>query len=118
VKKAHSDGNASETARQDFETHGKTYQSYIMGRTTIHTMEWANIHTVQSLEFERWGVHPSRKGVAILMGNGIIISDGPIWSHARKASVSKIPIQGFRGKSLREALFKIVEAHSEGRFDC
>ena len=84
VTKAQRDGNASEAARQDFETHGKTYQSYIMGRTTIHTMEWANIHTVQSLEFEKWGVHPSRKGVAILMGNGITVSDGPTWSHARK----------------------------------
>jgi hypothetical protein len=85
LQKAQKDGNASAIAGKDFETYGKTYQSCIMGLTTIHTMEWANLHTVQSLEFEKWGVNPLRKSTATMLGNGITISDGPAWSHARKS---------------------------------
>ncbi|KUJ18014.1 cytochrome P450 alkane hydroxylase-like protein [Mollisia scopiformis] len=84
TKKAMKDGNLLEVTRQDFEACGKTFETCVMGVRTIYTMEWANIHTVQSVEFESWGVRPLRASIAAMMGNGITVSDGPTWSHARK----------------------------------
>lgn len=78
------DGYAQRAAGEDFAACGKTFKSCTMGTATIYTMEWANINAVQSLEFEKWGVEPLRKGIAVIMGNGITLSDGATWSHARK----------------------------------
>lgn len=84
LTKALKDGASQTAAAEDFAACGKTFKSCTMGVTTIYTMEWENIHAVQSLEFEKWGVAPLRRSVAAMMGNGITISDGATWSHARK----------------------------------
>jgi hypothetical protein len=84
LKKAQEDGRALTAAGEDFAAYGKTFKSSTLGMTTIHTMEWANIHAVQSIEFDKWGVEPLRQSVSAMMGNGITVSDGAAWSHARK----------------------------------
>ena len=53
TKKAQAEGKSFKMASKEFATCGKTYQSHLMGMTTIHTMEWSNLHTVHTVEFEK-----------------------------------------------------------------
>lgn len=112
-------GNAQDIARQDFEACGKTFQTSTMRKTFLYTMDWANIHTIQSVEIGKWGVEPTHQSVFALMGNGIFMSDGPVWSHARKTLrpvFEKSQFEDLENKSF-EAFFKNAEAYSEGWVD-
>ena len=67
-----------------FRRYGKTFQATLWGQTIVYTMDAANIQSVHTREFKSFGVEPIRKTVNQgWMGDGIFVSDGPIWKHSR-----------------------------------
>lgn len=63
---------------------GKTFQATVWGQTIVYTIDAANIQFVHTREFKNFGVEPIRKTVNQgWMGDGIFVSDGPVWKHSR-----------------------------------
>ena len=70
--------------QQLFRAYGKTFQATIWGQTIVYTIDAANVQVVHTREFKSFGVEPIRKTVNQgWMGDGIFVSDGPIWKHSR-----------------------------------
>lgn len=70
--------------QQLFRAYGKTFQAKIWGQTIVYTIDSTNIQFIHTREFKSFGVEPIRKTVNQgWMGDGIFVSDGPIWKHSR-----------------------------------
>lgn len=82
-----------------FLKYGKTFQSNSWGTKVINTMDPRIIQTVLALEFDKFGVEPTRKkALNPIMQDGIFVSDGSKWVHSR-ASVKQI-FSGVRNSSV------------------
>jgi len=85
INSAMAQGNLVEVMGRNFAAYGKTFEATLMGTTVIYTMDPQNIQTVTALEFDKFGVEPLRKAASSKwMGNGIFVTDGPVWDHARR----------------------------------
>ena len=70
--------------KRQFEAYGKTYKVKSFGTTVITTMDPEISKAVLSKSFDHFGIQPLRYNVAKnLWGNGIVVVDGPAWTHAR-----------------------------------
>lgn len=63
---------------------GNTFQSTIVGRSYIFTIDPRNVQTVLALKFKDFDLGDNRNyAFRPLLGQGIFCSDGPIWEHSR-----------------------------------
>ncbi|KAL2857346.1 n-alkane-inducible cytochrome P450 [Aspergillus pseudoustus] len=63
---------------------GNTFQSTILGRSYIFTIDPRNVQTVLALKFKDFDLGDNRNyAFRPLLGQGIFCSDGPIWEHSR-----------------------------------
>ena len=70
--------------KEQFEVHGRTFQSKPYGKTIIFTIEPRNLQAVLGTDFTSWGVQPMRLfGFEPFVGKGIMCSDGAFWEHSR-----------------------------------
>ncbi|KAL8722589.1 MAG: hypothetical protein Q9225_000945 [Loekoesia sp. 1 TL-2023] len=68
----------------DFHNIGKTFKAKLLGSTVIKTVNPEISKAVFSTSSANFGVQPLRYATAKdLWGNGIIVVDGSLWSHAR-----------------------------------
>ncbi|KIM94148.1 hypothetical protein OIDMADRAFT_184540 [Oidiodendron maius Zn] len=102
------DGDTQKAAGEDFAACEKTFKSSTMGTATIYTIEWVNINAVRSLEFEKLGVEPLLQGVAVMIGNGIALSDGATWSQTLSPIFQKSQFE-----ELVKKTFENAKAHFE-----
>ena len=85
INNAMAQGNLMEMMGRNFAAYGKTFEASIIGKTVIYTMDPQNIQAVTALEFDKFGVEPLRKAASSKwMGNGIFVTDGAVWDHARR----------------------------------
>jgi len=92
-------GTVMSTVEGYFSKYGKTFQSNAWGTTVINTMDPRVIQSVLALEFDKFGVEPTRKDVLEpIMSGGIFVSDGSNWVYAR-SSVKQI-FSGVRNSSV------------------
>lgn len=75
--------NSSNRALARHKKYGSTYTSYILGRSTIHTIEPANIHSVTTGNFADYEKGSWAQMIAKYMGNGILVNDGAEWHASR-----------------------------------
>ena len=84
LDKGRQDGALLSTLQNLFRVHGKTFQARLWGQTIIYTIDVANIQAIHTTEFDHFGVEPIRKSVNQgWIGDGIFVSDGPLWKHSR-----------------------------------
>ena len=70
--------------QQLFQTYGKTFQAMIWGQTIVYTMDAANLQSIHTNHFQKFGVESIRKTVNQgWMGDGIFVSDGLKWKSSR-----------------------------------
>ena len=63
---------------------GPTFQSSLLGTTTINTIDPKNLQSIYSLDFQSFGLESLRLPTAgLFMGRGIFTTDGPFWEHSR-----------------------------------
>ena len=63
---------------------GPTFQSSLLGTTTISTIDPKNLQSIYSLDFQSFGLESLRLPTAgLFMGRGIFTTDGPFWEHSR-----------------------------------
>lgn len=72
-----------EETKGRFDKMGNTFQSNMVGRKAILTIEPENLKTMLSLKFKDFGLGPSRLEFAPLLGAGIFTTDGAAWQHSR-----------------------------------
>ena len=85
IKKGMKEGNIMYVARRNFRLYGKTFMARAMGKTILYTMDSDNIHAIVALEFDKFGVEPVRRPASEKwMGQGIFVTDGHTWDHARR----------------------------------
>lgn len=73
-----------EEIKERFDKMGNTFQSHMVGRTAIVTIEPENLKTMLSLKFKDFGLGPQRRAFAPLLGAGIFTTDGAAWQHSRE----------------------------------
>lgn len=82
--KSRQEGALFSKMQQLFRQYGKTFQATLWGQTIVYTIDAANIQFVHTRNFKNFAVEPIRKTVNQgWMGDGIFVSDGPIWKHSR-----------------------------------
>ena len=78
-------GDYRHTLQGFFHRYGKTFEAHVFGQTVIYTSDVENIQAINTTEFENFGVEGIRKQAnASWIGEGVFVSDGDIWKHARK----------------------------------
>lgn len=60
-----------------------TFYVSVLRQPLILTIEPENLKTILSLNFKSYGVEEERKGVGLLLGDGIFMTDGASWQHSR-----------------------------------
>ncbi|KAH8594113.1 cytochrome P450 [Bisporella sp. PMI_857] len=84
VPKTMGKGNAVAYVGSYFSKYGKTFQTISRRKPEIYTMDHRVIQTALSLEFDKFGIEANRKLVfEPLMSDGLLVSDGMQWVHAR-----------------------------------
>ena len=73
-----------EETQARFNEMGNTYQSHMVGKTAILTIEPENLKTMLSLKFKDFGLGPQRRAFLPLLGAGIFTTDGAAWQHSRE----------------------------------
>ena len=73
-----------EESKSRFDRTGNTFQSHMVGRNAILTIEPENLKTMLSLKFKDFGLGPQRKAFLPLLGAGIFTTDGAAWQHSRE----------------------------------
>lgn len=76
-------GKLLETNQKRFQTYGRTFQSRLMEKPAIVTMEPENIKTVLSLKFKDYTLTNRLRLLGKLLGKGIFTSDGEDWHNSR-----------------------------------
>ena len=80
-----SKGDYKNMLQSFFRHYGKTFESHVLGQTVIYTSEVENIQAINTTEFENFGVEGIRRQAnASWIGEGVFVSDGEVWKHARK----------------------------------
>lgn len=92
-------GKFLEHTTRQFETYGMTFKSIRLGQMMIKTIDSEIVKATHATHFEEFGLKPLRYGRGKrLFGNGIVIVDDPIWSHARaliRPSFEKVHVANF-----------------------
>ncbi|KAI9674943.1 MAG: hypothetical protein M1822_009005 [Bathelium mastoideum] len=98
-KRAFEAGRFLDCNAGQFEKYGPTFRSKRLGDSMIKTIDPEIAKAVHATYFEHFGMQPLRyqRGKR-LFGNGIVIVDDPIWSHARaliRPSFDKVHVANF-----------------------
>ena len=79
------EGRFQESLQHRHETHGRTFQTTILGATVIYTIDPRVVSTVFSSAADRFGAAPIRLPPAeCLVGKGIFTTDGTEWACSRE----------------------------------
>ena len=75
---------------------GKTYTTYLLDSSIIHTIEPENLQAVFSTNFKDYGISPQRKTtLGPLLGHSILLLDGTQWERSRaflRPSFAKVQV--------------------------
>lgn len=75
--------NSSDRALSRHNAHGPTYVSTVLGRSTIHTIDPANILAVTTDNFVDYEKGDWAQTIAKYMGNGILVNNSKEWRASR-----------------------------------
>lgn len=80
-----SKGDFGKTLQGYFREYTNTFEAHVFGETIIYTCEVENIQAINTTEFGSFGVEGIRRQPnASWIGEGVFVSDGEVWKHARK----------------------------------
>lgn len=83
--KSKANGDYKDTLQGFYQQYGKTFQANVFGETVIYTSDMENIQAINTTQFDNFGVEGIRRQAnANWVGEGVFVSDGATWKHARK----------------------------------
>lgn len=78
-------GDFKNTLQEYFRQNTNTFEAHVFGETIIYTCEVENIQAINTTDFGNFGVEGIRRQPnASWIGEGVFVSDGEVWKHARK----------------------------------
>lgn len=81
--KSYRSGQRNANFKGEHDRHGSTFQSHMLGKTGVFTIDPSNIRAIFTTKFEDWGVEPLRLPWKPLVGRGVMDTDGTFWRHSR-----------------------------------